>query len=239
MSRNLLESELFGHEKDAYTGATEMKIGYLDMVRGGTLFLDEVENLDNQIQAKILNVIEEMEFFRVGGRSKITTDFRLTSATNVDIIKQIDLGGFRKDLYYRLKGHVIQIPPLRERREDIILLADFFLTRYFKQFNRKVKLAKSALDCLVSYDWPENIRELRLVLESTVAIHQEEIIKLEYLPFEIQRRGILADAINEHWNANTLLRIYAQQILKLTGDNKTRTAKILGWSVNRLKRLLK
>lgn len=239
LSRSLLESELFGHEKGAYTGATEMNIGYLDMVCGGSLFLDEVENLDNQIQAKILNVIEEKQFFRVGGRDIVKTDFRLMSATNVDINRHIDSGEFRKDLYYRLKGHIIQIPPLRERRDDIILLADFFLARYCQQFNRKIKLSKSALDCLVSYDWPGNIRELRLVLESTIASHQQEIIELEHLPFEIQRRGILADAIKDHWSANTLLNVYARRLLKLTANNKTKTAKILGWSVNKLKRLLK
>lgn len=238
LNKNLLETELFGHERGAFTGATEKKVGYFDIVCGGTMFLDEVENLDNQIQAKILNVIEEKHFLRVGGRDIVKTDFRLMSATNVDIFARISEGEFRKDLYYRLKGHIIQIPPLRERREDIVLFADFFISRYCQQFNEKTKLSKSALDCLVSYDWPGNIRELRLTLEASLAICNERCIHLEHLPFEIQRARMLSNASNGHWSANKLLDEYIKMVLRLTSNNRTKTARILGWSLNRLKRHL-
>lgn len=239
LNRNLLESELFGHEKGAYTGATEKKVGYFDMVCGGTMFLDEVENLDMQIQSKILNVIEEKQFWRVGGREKIRSDFRLMSATNIDIADRMKTGQFRKDLYYRLKGHIIRIPPLRDRPQDIILFAEHFIQQIGDRIERKIKMSKPALECLVSFDWPGNIRELRMTLESTIACNHHEVIELEHLPFELLRGAILSIGENERWNADTLLSKYARRILDLTRNNKTEAARILGWSVNRLKRTLK
>lgn len=238
LSRNLLESELFGHEKGAFTGATEKKAGYLDMVCGGTLFLDEIENLDQDLQTKLLSVIDTKQFLRVGGREIVTTDFRLISASNVDIPRQIQSGKIREDFYYRIKGRVLTIPPLRERREDIQLFAEFFLQDFGKRYKRTLGISREALTCLKDYHWPGNIRELRMVLESVVATMHSQRINIEHLPLEVQQGALLTTAEREEWKAETLLNAYAKRVLKVTGNNKTQAAKLLGWSPNTLKRHL-
>lgn len=237
-SRNLLESELFGHEKGAFTGATEKKAGYLDMVCGGTLFLDEIENLDQDLQTKLLSVIDTKQFWRVGGREIVTTDFRLISASNVDIPRQIQSGIMREDFYYRIKGRMLTIPPLRERREDIQVFVNFFLQETGKRYKKTLGISREALNCLVNYHWPGNIRELRMVLESVAATSHDHRINLEHLPLEIQQGALLATAEKEEWKAETLLKVYAKRVLKLTGNNKTQAARLLGWSLNTLKRHL-
>lgn len=238
LSRNLLESELFGHEKGAFTGATEKKAGYLDMVCGGTLFLDEIENLDQDLQTKLLRVIDTKQFWRVGGREIVRTDFRLISASNVDIPQQIQTGKMREDFYYRIKGRLLTIPPLRERREDIPVFVNFFLQEAGKRYKKSLGISREALNCLVNYDWPGNIRELRMVLESVVAATHAQRINLEHLPLEIQRGALLTTAEKQEWTAEALLNAYVKRILKMTRDNKTQAAKMLGWSLNTLKRHL-
>lgn len=238
LNRNLLESELFGHEKGAFTGATEKKAGYLDMVCGGTLFLDEIENLDQDLQTKLLSVIDTKQFWRVGGREIVTTDFRLISASNVDIPQQIQNGKMREDFYYRIKGRMLTIPPLRERREDIQVFVNFFLQETGKRYKKILGISREALNCLVNYHWPGNIRELRMVLESVAATSHDHRINLEHLPLEIQQGALLTTAEREEWKAETLLNAYVKRILKRTGNNKTQAAKLLGWSLNTLKRHL-
>jgi two-component system response regulator HydG len=168
-NRSLIESELFGHEKGAFTGATEKKAGYLELVCGGTLFLDEIENPDHELQVKLLRVVEEKKFRRVGGREDIATDFRVISATNVDIEQLVQSGRFRKDLYFRLKGAELKIPPLRERREDIPIFIDYFLKEFGPRYGRQISISLEAMACLKAFQWTGNIRELRQVLEAMIA----------------------------------------------------------------------
>jgi DNA-binding NtrC family response regulator len=239
ISRNLLESELFGHEKGAFTGAIEQKNGYLDLVCGGTLFIDEVENLDEELQVKLLNVLETKQFRRVGGRELVTTEFRLISATNVDIQQHIEAKKFRQDFYYRLKGYTLIIPPLRERREDISLLAEFFLQEFGRRYKRKLSISQEARSCLVNYDWPGNIRELKMILESVAVTTVGYRIEIEHLPLEVQQGALLTTAEQQKWTAEDLLNTYVKRVFTLTSHNLTKAAKILGWSVNTLKNHLR
>jgi transcriptional regulator with PAS, ATPase and Fis domain len=239
LSRNLLESELFGHERGAFTGATEKKVDYLDMVCGGTLFLDEVENLDQELQAKLLNVLDTKQFWRVGGREVVSTEFRLISATNVNIQQRIQSGIFRKDFYHRIKGQVITIPPLRERREDIKLFVEFFLKEFGKRYNRQPRISREAMSSLLAYDWPGNIRELRLVLESVLTVTKSARIEVEHLPLEVQHGAFLATAEKQQWTAEDLLNAYAKRVFASTSHNLAKTAKILGCSVDTLKSRLR
>ncbi|MDZ7291833.1 MAG: sigma-54 dependent transcriptional regulator [candidate division KSB1 bacterium] len=236
LSRSLLESELFGHEKGAFTGAIEQKNGYLDLVRDGTLFLDEVENLDEEIQIKLLNVLDTRHFRRVGGRELVTTEFRLISATNVDIQQRIESNKFRQDFYYRIKGYTLTIPPLREHREDIPLLAEYFLQEFCTRYKKDLRCSQEALFSLTNYDWPGNIRELKMIMESVVVTTEGHRIESAHLPLEVQQRALLKTAEDRQWTADKLLDVYVQRILALTSNNKTRAAKMLGWSPNKLKR---
>ncbi|MCG3118113.1 MAG: Transcriptional regulatory protein ZraR [bacterium] len=238
LSRGLLESELFGHEKGAFTGAIEQKNGYLDLGCGGTLFFDEVENLDAEIQIKLLSVLDTGQFWRVGGRVPVTTEFRLISATNVDIPQLIQSNKFRQDFYYRIKGYALTIPPLRERREDIPLLAEFFLREFCTRYKKKLSFSPEALSGLTNYDWPGNIRELKMIMEPLVVATTGPRIEVEHLPLEVQQGAILTTAANQQWTAETLLNAYVKRILKMTGNNKAQAAKLLGWSLNKLKRHL-
>lgn len=239
LSRGLLESELFGHEKGAFTGAIEQKNGYLDLGCGGTLFLDEVENLDEEIQIKLLSVLDTGQFWRVGGREPVTTEFRLISATNVDIPPLIAAKKFRRDFYYRLKGYTLTLPPLRERREDIPLFAEYFLREFCTQYKKKLGFSPEALSGLTHYDWPGNIRELKMMMESLVVATADHRIEIEHLPLEVQQGAMLTTAVNQQWTAETLLNVYVERVLKLASNNKVQTAKILGWSVNTLKNHLR
>ncbi|MCI0692840.1 sigma-54 dependent transcriptional regulator [candidate division KSB1 bacterium] len=238
MSRGLLESELFGHEKGAFTGAIEQKNGYLDLACGGTLFLDEIENLDEELQIKLLNVLETKQFRRVGGRELVTTEFRLISATNVDIQQHIQSGKFRSDFYYRIKGYTLTIPPLRERREDIEVFVEFFLREFGQRYKRKLSISQEARSCLMNYDWPGNICELKMIMESIVVTTAGQRIEIEHLPLEVQQGALLTTAENRQWTAEMLLNAYVQRVLAFTSNNKTRAAKMLGWSPNKLKRHL-
>lgn len=238
LSRSLLESELFGHEKGAFTGAIEQKNGYLDLVCGGTLFLDEIENLDEGLQAKLLNVLETKQFRRVGGRELVTTEFRLISATNVDIAQRIQAGKFRSDFYYRLKGYTLTIPPLRERRDDIPLLAEFFLQEFCTRYQKNLSFSPEALSNLANYDWPGNIRELRNIIEAAVLTTSGQHIEAAHLPLGVQQSALLTTAEKQRWTADQLLDAYVRRVLALAANNKTRAARMLGWSLNKLKRHL-
>ncbi|MDZ7343325.1 MAG: sigma-54 dependent transcriptional regulator [candidate division KSB1 bacterium] len=235
-SRSLIESELFGHEKGAFTGATQTKSGLLELVCGGTLFLDEIENLDHELQVKLLHVLGEKKFRRVGGREEMVTDFCPISATNADIEQLVASGAFRKDLYYRLNGVVLKLPPLRERPEDIPLFVDHFLKEFGKRYGRHLTISPEAMRCLQAFPWPGNIRELRMKLEAVIIFANTTRIGIEHLPLDIQQGELLATAEKEQWTAETLMKAYVQRVLRITGGNHARAAKILGWSLNTLKK---
>jgi transcriptional regulator with PAS, ATPase and Fis domain len=174
----LLESELFGHEKGSFTGATEQKKGKFEIANRGTVFLDEIGDMPLNTQAKLLRVLQEKEFERVGGTKMIKVDIRFIAATNKNLQDMIKNGSFREDLYFRLNVFSIQIPPLRERKEDIILLANYFM----KAMPVKLRLSNSALKGIIDYSWPGNVRELKNVLEQASILNEDGIIKPQHLP---------------------------------------------------------
>jgi transcriptional regulator with PAS, ATPase and Fis domain len=177
----LLESELFGHEKGAFTGATKFKPGKFDMANGGTIFLDEIGDMPLNLQAKILRVLQEQEFYRVGGSRTIRVDVRIIASTNKNLEKMVQEGSFREDLFYRLNVFTLHLPPLRERKEDIPLLVDYFLQKVPK----KVEISSVALQMLVAFSWPGNIRELENTIESASVIAENGYIEPAQLPGKI------------------------------------------------------
>jgi len=182
----LIESELFGHEKGAFTNAIERKLGRFEIAHQGTLFLDEIGELSLTTQAKILRFLEEREFNRVGGSKTIKVDVRLITATNKDLSQHIKKGSFREDLYYRINVVPIVLSPLRERKEDISLLIDHFIKKFNKENNKSVKgVSKEALDLMLNYDWPGNVRELENLIERVIALTSNEFIQANELPFSL------------------------------------------------------
>lgn len=231
---NLIESELFGYEKGAFTGATARKIGKFERARGGTIFLDEVGELDLAMQVKLLRVLQEKEFERVGGNEVVKIDIRVIAATNRDLLKMVQEGSFREDLYYRLNVIPIQIPPLRDRKEDIPLLIEYFLDRYGKDIGRKnMSISREAQEKLITYKWNGNIRELENVVERMAILSQENIIKVENLPREIAYSEIVEEEIllpQEGICIEDLERSLILQALERTEYNQTKAAKLLGMS---------
>jgi DNA-binding NtrC family response regulator len=188
MPENLLESELFGHEKGAFTSADSTKIGLMEAANKGTFFLDEVYEAPLSIQVKLLRVLQEREMTRVGGTKPIKVDLRIIAATNRDLVEGVKQKIFREDLYYRLKVISIELPPLRKRKEDIPLLVQHFINKYNEQHDKEVKIKgihPDALKCLENYDWPGNIRELENTIERAVVLETEDLIGVASLPEEI------------------------------------------------------
>jgi len=182
----LLESELMGHEKGAFTDAKSQKRGLFEMTDGGTIFLDEIGDMEVGMQAKLLRILEERTVRRVGGNKEIPVDVRIISATNQELLKKIEEKTFRNDLYYRLQVIPIYLPPLRERREDIMSLVEFFIAFYNKEFGKSVKgVSKMARKFLEEYEWPGNVRELRNIIERAIILENEETLMLEHLPREL------------------------------------------------------
>ncbi len=188
--RELLENELFGHERGAYTGADRRYVGSCERADGGTLFLDEISEMDPLLQVKLLRFLQERSFMRVGGNDAIKVDVRIITATNRDIQKEVEEGRFREDLLYRLNVVPIHIPPLRDRKEDIPLLAKHFLDKYSSK-NEKIFLdfAPQALDAMMGYDWPGNVRELENAVERIVVLNNDSRVKVSHLPKHIQQQG--------------------------------------------------
>jgi DNA-binding NtrC family response regulator len=181
--RELMESELFGHEKGAFTGAHQRKIGKFELAHGGTIFLDEIGEMEMSLQAKILRVIQEKEFERVGGNETIKTDVRIISATNRDLKHAVENKEFREDLYYRLNSFPINILPLRERKGDLVILIDHFIATANKKLNKSIKgITKSALKIMYDYDWPGNVRELENTIERCIILCEGELIDTSVLP---------------------------------------------------------
>lgn len=184
--RELLESELFGHEKGSFTGAHQRKIGKFELARGGTIFLDEIGEMEMSLQAKILRVIQQKEFERIGGNEIIKSDVRIISATNRDLKHMVESKLFREDLYYRLSSFPIHIPPLRERRRDIVVLIDHFLKHFNQKLGKDIKgISKPVLKILYDYEWPGNVRELENTLERCVILSDGETVDADVLPANI------------------------------------------------------
>jgi len=183
LSPTLLESELFGHEKGSFTGAVSQRRGRFELASGGTLFLDEIGEIDQNIQIKLLRVLQEKKFERVGGEKTVEADVRIVTATNKDLKAEIEKGNFREDLYFRLNVVNIHVPPLRERKDDIPLLAAAFLKELAKENGKKIEgIHEKARSRLYAYEWPGNIRELRNCIESAVVMCQSNIISVDDLP---------------------------------------------------------
>ncbi len=183
-----MESELFGHERGAFTGADRRRIGKFEQCHGGTLFLDEVGDMAPHTQAKILRLLQEGCFERVGGNDSISVDVRIIAATNQDLDSLIEQGRFRKDLYYRLSGVTISLPPLRDRREDIAELAHYFLFRYNRQLGASLQsISPEALELLQAYPWPGNVRELQNVIRQAVIVAAGPTILPDFLPADVQQ----------------------------------------------------
>ena len=192
--KELLESELFGHEKGAFTHAIRSRPGRFELANGGTLFLDEIAELDVYLQVKLLRAIQEKEFERVGGTRTIKVDVRIIAATNKDLEKEVEKGNFREDLFYRLNVVNISIPPLRERKDDILLLANYFLKKFCSQNSKKTfKLEKEVEQALLNYSWPGNVRELENLMERLSILCDNDTVTLEDLPSKILNKSIYRD----------------------------------------------
>ena len=185
---DLLESELFGYEKGAFTGANTTKKGKFELANGGTIFLDEIGDMPVLLQAKLLRVLQEKEIERLGGSKPIKVDVRIIAATNKDLEKMVEEGTFREDLFYRLNVISIYIPPLRERKEDIPVLAYYFLDKFNKEYSRNLKFSDELIDIFVDYDWPGNIRQLQNTIERMVILARHEILTKEDLPADIKKQ---------------------------------------------------
>jgi len=237
----LLESELFGHERGAFTGAFARREGRFQMAHGGTLFLDEVGELDPMIQAKILRVLQEGEFERLGGTQTLRVDVRVLASTNRNLLEMVREGRFREDLYYRL--HVIQLtmPPLRERLEDVPLLAQHFLARSTKRNQKDVRsIHREAMDVLMTHDWPGNVRELENTIEHAVVLCRGDAIRVEDLPDLVaaERQEIQYMTIQLGTPLNEIEQQVIQQTLRLTRGNKRLAAQLLGIATRTIYRKL-
>lgn len=241
LPENLLESELFGHEKGAFTGATESKEGRFEWADGGTLFLDEIGELSQNLQIKLLRVLQAKEFERVGGKKTIKVNVRIISATNRDLEKEIKKGNFREDLYYRINVFPVYMPPLRERKDDIMLLADYFLERLCKENNKNInRISTPAIDMLVSYHWPGNVRELENAIERAVILCNENVIRSQHLPPSLQTAEVTKTGYKKGLTeaVENLEREMIIEALKETNGHQGKTAdklqiteRILGYKI--------
>ncbi len=230
LSETLLESELFGHEKGAFTGADSMKKGRFELAHGGTIFLDEIGEINQTTQIKLLRVLQERTFERVGGEETIEVDVRVVAATNRNIEEEVKTGRFREDLYYRLNVVRLQVPPLRERKDDIPLLMDSFLKRFSEENSKSILgFENRARQALYRYGWPGNIRELQNCIESAVVMCSGKEISLEDLPPTISRfSGEGSISIPMGLSLDDAEKIIIKENLAFNNGNKTKTAEILG-----------
>jgi DNA-binding NtrC family response regulator len=225
----LLESELFGHEKGAFTGASAMRVGRFEEADGGTIFLDEIAEMSPALQAKILRVTQNGVFQRIGSNRELRTDARLIAASNRDLEAEVKAGRFREDLFYRLNVVELNLPPLRERREDILPLADLFISQLARS---RARLADATADCLRNYSWPGNVRELRNVIERAVLLSQSELILPEHLPTKLREaaRQAMPTLNADMQTMDEIERTAILAALKQHQSNRTETAKALGIS---------
>jgi DNA-binding NtrC family response regulator len=236
LSETLLETELFGHEKGAFTGAAGTRPGRFELARGGTLFLDEVGDMSPLMQAKLLRVIQEGEFERVGGSRSIPTDVRLVAATNRDLPAEVAARRFREDLYYRLNVVTIALPPLRDRRDDIPLLVARFLEEFGERYGRKVEsVDPAAMACLTAYDWPGNIRELKHRIEQAVLLGEGSVLIADHLPPGVTEGVNSGPRPAECRDLDSVEAVHILGVLKQCGWNRSRASEILGLHRNTLR----
>jgi two-component system response regulator HydG len=244
LPETLLESELFGHEKGAFTGATNRTRGRFQLAHQSTIFLDEISEMTSATQAKILRTLQEREVEPLGSSSTIKIDTRIISATNKDLENEIREGRFRDDLYYRLNVVRTEIPPLRKRREDIPLLADFFLKQYVEKNRKLVKgFTPRAMDAIMRHDWPGNVRELENLVERAVIMTRGDMITLDEFPNTINHQFSEINEVENELSTGRTLKDAEKEIiirtLEETGGNRTHAAKILGISRRTLQLKLK
>ena len=231
LPEELLESELFGYEKGAFTGATEAKPGRFEAADGGTLVLDEIASLSPSAQAKLLRVIEERQFERLGGKQSIHIDVRIIALANVDMKAAVRAHAFRSDLYYRLAVVTIELPRLADRVEDLSQLAEQFVRHFAARSNRiGMHLSQDAVALLESYDFPGNVRELRNIIELAVLRADREVIEPEQLPDYLRSAARLMQSRTHKPSLAELEAVYIREVLEHTRGNKTRAAEILGIS---------
>jgi two-component system, NtrC family, response regulator AtoC len=236
---SLLESELFGHERGAFTDASCLKLGMFELAHEGTLFLDEISGLKHEVQANLLRALEEREIRRLGGSKIIKIDVRIIAATNIDLRQAVEAGEFRHDLFYRLNVIPVFVPPLRERKEDIPLLTAHFVHKYNQVFRKNVEgFSADAMRYLMDYDWPGNIRELKNVIERMIALKDEGVIVPQDLPFDMFVKGSVDKRINPEGALREASRDFEKQyieaVLGRVDGNQVKAAKILGIHRNAL-----
>lgn len=234
LPETLLESELFGHEKGAFTGANERKIGRFELAEDGTLFLDEIGEISHSVQVKLLNVVQERSFQRLGSTKSISCDVRLVAATNKDLEEAVSNGSFREDLYYRLNVFPIYMPPLRKRRTDILLLAEFFLEKFARENKKQInRISTSAIDLLIQYHWPGNVRELQNCMERAVLICDGNAIKGIHLPPTLQASE--SSSSTKPLSFSSAVENFEKELivdaLKKNNGNQTKTAGYLDTSL--------
>jgi len=242
----LMESELFGHEKGSFTGADRQRIGRFEMAHKGTIFLDEIGDMALTLQAKLLRVLQEREFERVGSSQSIKVDVRVVAATNKDLRAEVESGRFREDLYHRLAVITIHVPPLRERKDDIPLLTEHFLQKHrFTDAHAPARISEEALQRLVSYDWPGNVRELEHTVERAVVLARGGVITADNLAMEVDREIAIID-LNQQLSAGTVLpelivkveERYIQRAMNRSDGNRHAAAKMLGIDIATLEKKL-
>lgn len=243
LSENLLESELFGHEKGAFTDANRQKTGLFELAADGTIFLDEVAEMPLSIQAKLLKVLDSRKFRRVGGTVDISTNARFIGATNRDILSLVKRGLFREDLYYRINVMPISIPPLRERGRDAVVLTEHFARQLGATMNKgNVGVSAAAMELITAYHWPGNVRELRNVIERAIIFTEGDEILAEHLPLELRKTPVLPVFSGTSPRILPLRQMeeqYINQVLQATGNNHSRSAALLGISRSTLLARLK
>jgi DNA-binding NtrC family response regulator len=242
LAKELLESDLFGHEKGAFTGAHQLKKGKLELAHGGTVFLDEIGDLAIELQTKLLRVLQEREFERVGGTTKITADLRIIAATNRDLEAAVSSGGFRADLFHRLNVIALTLPPLRQRKDDVPALANYFLHRFTAETKKNfTAIATEAAEKLLSYSWPGNVRELANVIERAVVLGEGPQLTMHHLPARVigaQPPGGTAE-VSYHDAINGYRRELVVRALAANQGNRANAAKALGMHRTHFMKLLK
>jgi len=242
LSKELVGSELFGHEKGAFTGAHQLKKGKIELALGGTVFLDEIGDITPELQTKLLRFLQEKEFERVGGTKPIRVNARIVAATNRNLEEAVKTGGFREDLYHRLNVISINLPSLRERREDITDLAHFFLERFSRETKKNfTEITKEAQEKLLAYDWPGNVRELANVMERAVVLGQGPKITLQDLPARLgaPQPKVASSGMSYHETIDAARRDFILEALKAADGNRAVAAKALGLHRTHLMRLIK
>jgi two-component system response regulator AtoC len=246
ISPGLMESELFGHEKGSFTGADRRKVGKFETANGGTIFLDEIADLSLEAQAKVLRVVQEREFERVGGTDSVTVDIRLIAATNQDLKRSVEEGSFREDLFYRINVFPLHLPPLRERKEDIVLLSDSFMKRFGNELGRSdVDLTDDAKRLLLQQEWPGNVRELENTIERALILSPRGMVDKEQLSFlspkteRDEQNGVEMDLPPEGIDLEGLEKRLVLKALEISDNNQTAAAQLLGLTRSKLRSRLK